>query len=146
MRALPIFLTIYAAFIAMSFWEAYVEGRNPWNKRKLGWKIKFKKYTFPGYHFYLFVVMLPLLIIGLPLSIVGWNKELFGILLSAFASGIVLEDFMWFVVNPKVKLKEFWTDFSDYYPWIKINGKKILPAGYFIGIAVALLSWHYLWR
>lgn len=40
MNALLIFIWIYAAMIALSFVEAYVEGRNPWDKRKVGWKLK----------------------------------------------------------------------------------------------------------
>jgi len=39
MSVLLIFIWIYAAMIATSFWEAYIEGRNYWDKGKLGWKI-----------------------------------------------------------------------------------------------------------
>jgi len=78
MNTLLIFIWIYGAMIAMSFWEAYVEGRNPWNKRKLGWEIKLGKYfVLPSYHFFVFLVMWPLLL-SLPLVIYGeyqivWN-------------------------------------------------------------------------
>ncbi len=131
--------------IANSFWEAYVEGRNPWDKRKLGWKITMRGFTLPAYHFYLFFVMYPLLI-TLPFIIFGWNTRYFGIVLSAFLSGLVIEDFGWFVVNPVVELREFYTPFSDYYPWFKIGGRKIVPLGYLFGIFGALLSWYFLWR
>ena len=131
---------------AMSFWEAYVEGRNSWGKGKLGWKINLGKYfTIHAYHFYIFWVMFPLLL-TLPLIISGWNLRLFGILLSAYFSGMVLEDFGWYIVNPVVKFKEFWSDFSNYYPWLRIKGKKIIPTGYLVGILIAVLSWYYLWR
>jgi hypothetical protein len=89
--------------------------------------------------------MLVLLLL-LPIALYGWNLELFGVLLSAFSSGFVLEDFFWYILNPKVKFREFFTKFSDYYPWIKINGRKIIPLGYVIGIAIAFLSWLLLWR
>jgi hypothetical protein len=131
--------------ISMSFWEAYVEGRNPWDKNKLGWKIKMGKFCLPAYHFYVFWIMWPLLLV-LPLAIYGWDARLFGILLSAYLSGMVLEDFGWYLVNPAVKLREWFTDFSDYYPWIKIGGKKIVPAGYILGILGAILSWYFLWK
>lgn len=137
---------VWAAMIAMGFWEAYVEGRNPWDKRKLGWKLKIGKFYLPAYHFYVFFIMLPLLVFILPLSIYGWSWKLFGILLSAYFTGLVIEDFVWFLVNPAVKLKEFHTEFTDYYPWIKINGKKIIPTGYLIGPVIAILSWFFLWR
>jgi len=92
MNVLLIFAWIYAAMIALSFVEAYVEGRNPWDKRKVGWKLKFGKFVFSGYHFFLFVIMLPLFF-TLPLVIYGWDTKLFGILASAYFSGLVIEDF-----------------------------------------------------
>jgi hypothetical protein len=145
MNILLIFIWIYAAMISMSFWEAYVEGRKPWDKGKLGWKIRLgNKFVLPAYHFYVFWVMWPLLL-TLPLVIYGWNLGLFGVLISAYFSGMIIEDFGWYVVNPRVKLKEFWTSFSDYYPWIRIKGKKIIPWGYLLGIIAAVLSWYFLW-
>jgi hypothetical protein len=146
MNTILIFIWIYGAMIALSFIEAYAEGRNSWDKRKVGWKIILPGgYKFLGYHFFLFLVMIPLFL-TLPLVVYGWNKELFGILLSAFFSGIVIEDFVYFIVNPVVKFKEFFSEFTDYYPWIKIRGKKIIPVGYIIGITLAILSWYFLWR
>jgi len=139
-----IFIWIYAAMIATSFWEAYVEGRNAWDKAKLGWKINIGRFKLTGYHFYIFYIMWPLLV-TLPLVIYGWDTKLFGILLSAYASGAVLEDFMWYVVNPVVKVRELNTDFANYYPRVKIGNIRI-PVFYFIGIGVAILSWYFLWR
>ncbi|MDP6533545.1 MAG: hypothetical protein QGH89_06975 [Candidatus Marinimicrobia bacterium] len=146
MNTVYIFVWIWAAMIALSFVEGYVEGRNPWHHRKLGWKIKLPKgYLYPAYHFYLFVIMLPLLI-TLPLVINGWDLELFGILMSAYFSGLIIEDFCYFIVNPAVKFSEFWTEFTDYYPWIKIKGKKIIPQGYVWGVLASLASWYFLWK
>jgi len=145
MNTLLIFIWIYLAMIATSFWEAYVEGRNVWDKGKLGWKINIGKYKLTGYHFFLFYIMWPLLI-TLPLIINGWDTKLFGILLSALTSGYVIQDFMWYVVNPVVKVRElFYGDFANYYPRIKIGNIKI-PLFYFIGIGIALLSWYFLWQ
>jgi len=86
-----IILWIYAAMFANSFWEAYVEGRNSWDKGKLGWQIQLGKFRLTAYHFWLFWVMYPLLL-TLPLIIYGWDIKLFGILLSAYASGMVVQD------------------------------------------------------
>ncbi|MEM4649358.1 MAG: hypothetical protein QXP78_01680 [Candidatus Bathyarchaeia archaeon] len=126
---LKIFIVIWLAMIANSFWESYVEGRNTMELGKLGWKIKIGRYFLTGYHFNLFFVMWPL-ILSLPLIINGWDSRLFGIILSAYISGLIVEDFVWFVVNPAVKLSEFWSEFTDHYPWIKINDKKIIPKFY----------------
>ena len=145
MNTILIFIWIYSAFIAMSFWESSVEGRNAWDKGKHGWKIKLtKSFTFTSYHFFLAGIMLPLLF-TLPLIIYGWNTKLFGILVSAFFSGMVVEDFFWYIVNPKVQFKELFSSFSDYYPWLKINGRKIIPLGYLAGILIAVLSWIFIW-
>ena len=131
--------------VAMSFWESYVEKRNAWDKQKGGWKIRIGKFVLPAYHFYLFWVMWPLLL-TLPLIIYGWDARLFGVLVSAYLTGMILEDFMWYVVNPRVQLSEFYTHFSDYYPWVTIGKKKIVPWGYVFGLTIAILSWYFLWR
>ena len=141
-----IFIWIYAAMVSMSFWEAYVEGRSAWDKRKLGWKLHLGNFiVIPAYHFYLFLVMWPLLL-TLPFVVSGWDMRLFGVIVSAYCSGMVIEDFMWFVVSPVVKFREFHTTFTDYYPWIRIANKKVVPIGYVVGIIVATLSWFFVWR
>lgn len=139
-----IFMVVWLAMIANSFWESYVEGRNTMEVGKVGWKLKIGKYYFTGYHFYLFFVMWPLLLF-LPLFIYGWDFKLFGILLSAYTSGLIVEDFMWYVVNPVVKLSEFGGEFSDHYPWLKI-GKFKMPAFYLLGILISFSSWFFIWR
>lgn len=143
-ETIPIFAAIYLAMVANAFWEAYVEGDNPWDKRKLGWKIKMGRYTLPAYHFFLFVVMWPALL-SLPLVISGWSPQLFGVLVSAYFTGLILEDFLWFVVNPAVGLSKFNSDYANYYPWIKL-GKFEIPLGYITLPLLAILSWYFLWR
>jgi len=145
MNILLIFAVVWSAFIAISFWESSVEGRNAWDKGKLGWKIRFSKnISLTRYHFFLFWIMIPLLLF-LPLFVYGWDTKLFGILLSAYFSGLVIEDFMWFVVNPVVKFSEFNKKFANYYPWIKV-GKIKIPAYYIFDIGIAVLSWLFIWR
>ncbi|RJQ36555.1 hypothetical protein C4559_04795 [Candidatus Microgenomates bacterium] len=144
MNTVLIFAWVYLAMIAMSFWEAAVEGSNAWDKGKNGWKIKFGKYCFTSYHFFIFFIMWPLML-TLPLVINGWDVKLFGVLASAYFSGIALEDIMWFAVNPKVELSDFNPKFANYYPWIKI-GKISIPLMHTIGIALSILCWYFIWR
>lgn len=140
-----IFLWVWAAMIAMSFWESEVEGRKAWDKGKLGWKIHLGKYCLPAYHFFLFGVMWPLLL-TLPLLIYGWDTRLFGILSSAYFSGMVLEDFMWYVVNPAIKFKDsFNSRFAAYYPWFKIGSFEI-PLFYLVGLSLAFIAWFLFWK
>lgn len=145
MEVLLIFGCVWGAMVAMAFWEAYVEGRNAWDKGKLGWKIRVMNgFTLTAYHFFLFWVMFPLLL-ALPFVVSGWDARLFGIIASAYFSGMVLEDFLWFVVNPVVSMKEWDEGFASFHAWIKF-GRFRIPAGYVLGIAAALLSWWFLWR
>jgi len=144
-QTLLIFLVIWGACIASGCWESYVEGRNAWDAGKLGWKFRIGSYTLTAYHFYLFWITYPLLL-TLPFVFTGWNTRLLGVILSAYATGIVLEDFTWYIVNPAVQFKEWFTPFSDYYPWIRVRSRKIVPVLYVAGIAIALLSWFFLWK
>ena len=97
----------------------------------------------PRYHFW--IIVMQLFFLSLPLIIYGWNLKLFGILVSAYFSGIVIEDFIWFIVNPVVKLSEFNSKFANYYPWLKI-GKFEIPAYYVFDLIIAFLSWFFIWR
>lgn len=144
MKTFLIFLVVWGAMVAMSFWASYVEGRNAWDKGKLGWKLKIGKYSLPAFEFYIFVLMCPLFL-SLPLIVNGWDIKLFGVLVSAYFSGIIIEDFLWFVVNPKVSVKEFNPQYANYYPWL-IIGKIKIPWGYLISLVISLLSWWFLWR
>ena len=91
LQTLLVFVLVWGAFIASGFWESYVEGRNAWDKAKLGWKLRVGSYVLSGYHFYLFFIMYPALL-ALPFVFTGWNYKLFGIIVSAYASGVILED------------------------------------------------------
>ncbi len=136
---------VYLAMIATSFWEAYVEGNHPWDKGKLGWKLKIGNYTvLTAYHFWLFFIMYPVLM-TLPFIIFGFDWRLFGIVLSAYSSGVIVEDFGWFLVNPKFSIKWWNPKHVTWYPWLKC-GKLAIPLFYIVGIVISLLSWYFLWR
>lgn len=144
LRFLALFPVIWAAMIANSFWEAYVEGKHAWDEGKLGWKLDLGFIKLTAYHFWLFWVMWPLLL-SMPLILTGWNSELFGILASAYFSGLVVQDFFWFVVNPAFDLKHFDPKHVKWYPWLSI-GRIHIPLFYLVGIGLALLSWALFWR
>ncbi|MCH8067120.1 MAG: hypothetical protein IIC69_00900 [Nanoarchaeota archaeon] len=144
MGTIIIFIWIWAAMVANGFWEAYVEGKRAWDEGKLGWKIKTKKRVWlTAYHFWLFFVMWPLLL-TLPFIIFGFDLKLLGILLSAFFSGLIIEDLTWFIVNPVFKLKHFNSNYVEWYPWLKI-GKFEMPLYYLIALILSIVSWYFLW-
>lgn len=143
MGIIIIFVWIWAAMVANGFWEAYVEGKDAWDKGKLGWKIKTKKRVWlTAYHFWLYLVMWPLLL-TLPLVIFGFDLKLLGILLSAFFSGLIIEDLTWFMVNPVFELKHFNSKYVKWYPWLKICNFEI-PLYYPIALLLAFISWFIL--
>jgi hypothetical protein len=145
MGDLIVVVVILLAFLAISLWESAVEGRNSWDKKKAGWKIKIgKKVILTKYHFFLFYVMVPSFLL-VPIIVSGWDRHLIVVIAVAFLLGAVIEDFFWYVFNEKVKLKEFWSSFSDYYPWIKIGGKKILPVFYVVDIVLCILITILFW-
>lgn len=69
---------------------------------------------------------------------------MFGILLSAYFTGLIIEDFTWFLVNPVVKFSEWNPKFVDYYPWVKV-GKRYLPVMYITYVIAAVISWQLFW-
>jgi len=144
-QIIHIFMLVWGALAVSGIWESCVEGRSAWSTSKLGWKIQIGTFTLTGYHFYLFWVMYPLLL-ALPFVFTGWNPRLFGVLVSAYATGVLIEDIVWYIANPVVRFSEWFTEFSDYYPWVRIGGQKIIPLGYVIGVALAVASWYFLWR
>lgn len=139
-----VFALVWLAMVAIGFWESSVEGKNAWGKGKLGWKLKRgKRVLFTHYHFWLFVIMIPAFL-AIPL-VLNFSKELLGIILSAYFSGLVIEDFTWFIVNPVFPFKKFNSKDAKWHIWLKL-GKFELPYSYIIAILLALASWYFLWR
>jgi hypothetical protein len=146
MLEVRVFLVIWTAMIATSFWEAYVEGKNPWDHGKLGWKIRYKHHVIlTAYHFWLFWVMFPMLVFVLPMTLLGFSWKLFGLLGSAYFSGLVIEDYFWFVVNPTFKMRHYNSRYVKWYPWIKI-GKVQFPAYYLFAVIISYSLWAFFWK
>jgi hypothetical protein len=140
MNELVLFIVIQLAFVSMAFWEAYMEGKDGWAKRQCGWKLKLPwgngKYHYTAYHFWLFYVFMPLLIFGVPFAIAGFSWRLLIILALAFIVGTRLEDFLWFVVNPKYPFSKWNPKDTKWYPWLTI-GKFSIPVSYVVWLLAA---------
>ena len=144
MNVALIFIWVILTFIIMAFLEKTIEGPNAWAKKSYGWKYKFtRRISLTEYHLTLniFILMMGLL----PLIIYGFNLKIFGVLLSAFMVGMVVEDFSYFIVNPYFGLRKFNAKDARWYPWLKF-GEFEIPAGYIINVVIAILSWLILWR
>ena len=137
-----ILIYILFVFVSIAFWEAYIEGRHGWAAKSVGWKMKKDLFFIKGitaYHFWSWIIMIPMFL-ALPLVIYGWDLKLFGVLLTGYLWGAVLEDFLWFVVNPAFPFKNYNPRKVYWHKWVKI-GKLELPQGYFIYFALGLIVW-----
>ena len=144
MNEILILIYIFLIYISISFWESYVEGRHGWAKRSCGWRLKIGKRVLTAYHFWAWLIMIPMFLM-LPLIIYGFDVKIFGILLASYFLGAVLEDFLWFVINPKVRLKDFNPRFAKWHNWLNILGFKI-PDFYIVYPLIALIIWVVLVR
>jgi hypothetical protein len=86
--------------------------------------------------------MIPMFL-ALPLVIYGFNLKLFGVLLTGYFFGAILEDFLWFVVNPAFPFKNFNSKKVKWHKWVKIFNIEI-PKGYFFYLVLGLLTWIFL--
>ena len=137
---------ILLIFVAIAFWEAYIEGRYGWASRQVGWKINtkvgFMTRPLDGYHFWSWIVMLPMFLM-LPFVMFGWNTHLFWLVIIGFLLGSVLEDFLWFVVNPDFPLRDFNPEGVWWHYWIGF-GKYKLPEFFIVYPILAILIWIFL--
>lgn len=136
-----IFIWIILAFASCSFWEAYAEGKNVGAKQQCGWRIKIGKWEYKAYHFWLWLVTIPMLLI-LPLFI-SFSRELLGVIIAGYLIGSVVEDFLWYLVNPKYPFKKWNPKDVSAWPWLGI-GKFKLPYFYWLYFIGAFLAWRFL--
>jgi len=145
MNTLLIFSWIVLAFIVMAFLEKTIEGPNSWGRKTYGWRYivsKKLRLTLTEYHLFFWIFLI--LLFSLPL-IINYSNKLLGILISAFCIGFIIEDFLYFIVNPYFGIKKFNKKQANWYPWIGL-GKFQIPVSYLIGIIITILSWYFLWR
>jgi len=105
-----IYLFILAVLHAM--WETEIEGSAGWAKNLPTWRLKtpFKKILsgkeITGYHTLMFLIFL----LGFHSPILfmewSWAKEL--ITIGTFLIYLIVEDLLWFILNPYYSFKRFW--------------------------------------
>jgi len=130
-------------FASISFWESYIEGKYPWAQKQVGWKIKILNYkTITSYHFFAYIIMVPLFL-GLPFIVFGFDLHTFWVFVASYFFGIVLEDFLWFVVNPYYGLKKFNSETVYWHKWIKVRRFEV-PDFYVYFLTVGIFIWLFL--
>jgi hypothetical protein len=127
-----IFIIEILAFISISFWAAAMEG-------PIGGIFGIK--TLFGFNadFYIFNLTIPLFL--LMILIIKPEIKLVGTLATGYLSGIVLEDFFWFVLNPYYGIQKFNSQSAVWLiHWTKIGNIEI-PLFYVRYLLGAFLVW-----
>jgi hypothetical protein len=102
---------VFMAFI-LALWEIQIEGKDGWAAKSPGWRIE-KGWAvklmggrpITGYH--IFMTLFIIGIIHLPLFFVPWSWRLESLLWGFYLGMLLLEDFLWFVLNPYYGIKNF---------------------------------------
>ncbi len=102
---------VFLAFI-LALWEIQIEGKDGWAAKIPTWRIEkacVLKLTggrpLTGYHVYMTVFLIA--VVHLPLFFIGWSLQLESALLGFYVGMVLIEDFLWFVLNPGFGIKSF---------------------------------------
>ncbi len=106
-----IIFMLFLAFI-LALWEIQIEGSEGWAAKLPAWRI-LKGWPVKimggrpvtGYHVFMLIFMLS--IIHLPLFFTPWSWRLEFLLLGFYNGMVLVEDFLWFVLNPHYGIKKF---------------------------------------
>lgn len=146
LRDLFLFLIIQVAMVCLSYVEAYSEGSQGWKWNPKWWRIPLPGgYWYHSYHVFLFLLMLPLLIFGIPFALIGWDSHIMLVLFFSYLMGAGLEDFLWFVVNPEYPFNKWNPRDTRWYPWITV-GKFSLPLSYVIKILAGVVLFYFIYQ
>ena len=133
---------LFMAFI-LAWWEIQIEGKDGWAAKSPGWRIEkvwLMKLTgglpITGYHFYMTIFIIA--IVHLPLFFTAWSWRLESLILGFYVGIVLLEDFLWFVLNPHFGLKNF----RKGKIWWHKRWLGVVPAMYWIlALAAIVLLW-----
>jgi hypothetical protein len=96
----------------LALWEIQIEGKDGWASKvpswriEKGWLVKLSGgRPITGYHF--FMALFLITIIHFPLIFTPWSWRLESLLLGFYVGMVLLEDFLWFVLNPYFGIKSF---------------------------------------
>jgi hypothetical protein len=146
MSVLFIALLILAVVFAQV--EVHIEGEHGWAAKLPTWRIEkhplldlfFGGRPITGYHVWMFLFMA--LVFHLPLAMVQrFDAVLEARIIGSLGVFWVLEDFLWFVINPAYGLRRFR---KQHVPWHR-HWWGPAPVDYFAlaGVGLALILWSY---
>ena len=139
-------LTLALCATAFALAEIQIEGPNGWAANLPTWRVEnrwtrllYSSKPLTGYHLYtqLFILLAAHLPFGLGFVPATWSAE--ARILSFFMLFWVLEDFLWFVLNPAFGLKRFR---AEHIWWHAPTWWWIMPRDYWIFTPVALFLYR----
>jgi hypothetical protein len=96
----------------LALWEIQIEGKDGWAANSPGWRIEkgwlvklFGGRPITGYH--VFMTLFLVAMIHLPLFFISWSWRLESLLIGLYLGMLLVEDFLWFVLNPYFGIKNF---------------------------------------
>jgi hypothetical protein len=102
---------VLLAFLLAS-WEIQIEGKDGWASKLPCWRVEkgwLVRVTggrpITGYHFFMTLFLITM--VHLPLFFTRWSWQLESLLLGFYVGMVLLEDFLWFVLNPHYGIKNF---------------------------------------
>ena len=98
--------------LLLACWEIQIEGKDGWASKSPGWRIA-KGWPvrltgglpITGYH--VFMTLFMIAIVHLPLFFASWNSRLESLLIGFYVGMVLIEDFLWFVLNPYYGIRNF---------------------------------------
>ena len=134
-----VFFWMMLGFIGLAFLESTVEGGLGGGEGTKGWRKSIMGYRLKEYHFWLWFVVVPIFVFS-PLLVTGFDLRTFGTLAIAYLLGGVLEDFVYFLVNPNFGLKKWNSTSAKWMPWYRVGGIEV-PRFYVRNILAAVVVW-----
>ena len=105
-----VFIVLLAFLLAL--WEIQIEGKDGWAAKLPTWRVEkgwLLKLTggrpLTGYH--LFMTLFLIAIVHLPLFFITWGWRLECLLLGFYLGIVLIEDLLWFVLNPHYGIRRF---------------------------------------
>jgi hypothetical protein len=144
----PLLLVLFVALLGFFFAmvEIQIEGAAGWAGNLPTWRIErhwlldvfWSGRPLTGYHLWVFSFMA--LVFHLPVAIGGqWSKKLEARILATLMIFWIMEDFLWFVLNPAYGAGRFFRGEIEWHKHIILG----LPHDYWIFLILgALLTWY----
>jgi len=143
------FLLLFVASLTFALLEVQIEGSAGWAANLPVWRVDHRLAravmggrTLTGYHFYthLFILCMVHLPYGLGAAAPSWALEARIVAFLIFFW--VLEDFLWFVVNPAFGIRRFR---REHAPWHAPGWWWIMPRDYWVCTPLAAVLYALSW-